>query len=64
MNNVFNYNEKDTFKENFSVWYYLNCKERDEWGERPYTYKQGYKVFCSIHGEHKKHIEPKQLCMF
>ena len=44
----FNYKDTDSFEENFSNWYLLNCQERTSWGEKPYSRKEGLKVFSNI----------------
>ena len=60
---VFVYDDSDTFKHNFSVWFNMNSKERENWRLKPYSSDRAYRVFCRIHGE-KENTKPKQLCMF
>jgi hypothetical protein len=60
---VFIYDDNDTFKGNFSAWYSMNSTERENWKLRAYPRDRAYRVFCRIHGE-KQNTKPKQLCMF
>jgi hypothetical protein len=48
-NTEFKYNNNHTYKINFLVWYELNSKEKQAFGEEPYSKEEARKVFDDIY---------------
>lgn len=44
----FNYEDSQSFEQNFTDWYLLNCQERTQWGETPYSREEGFEVFSNL----------------
>ena len=48
---VFEYNSRITYQENFGKWYVMNSDEKSSFNETPYTKEKGKTVFHNIYGE-------------
>lgn len=42
---IFEYDESATPEHNFCNWYNMNCTERKDWNEKPYTLKEAKATF-------------------
>jgi len=48
-NGVFEYDETQTFQENFHTWYSMNTAERSAYRETPYSLEEAFAVFSKMY---------------
>ena len=48
-NGVFEYDETQTFQENFHMWYSMNTAERSAYRETPYSTEEAFEVFSRMY---------------
>ena len=64
--NVFVYDDTQSFKGNFYRWYAMNTKEKELWGDKPYRVNEALEIYKGIWGD-KQNSEKgvfKQLKLF
>lgn len=49
----FTYDASATFSINYQEWYFMNCEERDQYGEQRLTHEQAEKLFFELYGDQK-----------
>ena len=52
---VFKYNSRITYQENFEKWYAMNSDEKSFFNETPYTKEEGKTVFHNIYKDKLAH---------
>lgn len=48
-NGVFEYDETQSFQENFHMWYSMNTAERSAYQETPYNTEEAFSVFSKMY---------------
>tara|TARA_B100000809_G_scaffold141007_1_gene138543 strand:- start:20 stop:253 length:234 start_codon:yes stop_codon:yes gene_type:complete len=48
---IFIYDDTQSFKGNFYRWYAMNTKEKEIWGDKPYRVNDALEVYKSIWGD-------------
>ena len=49
---IFNYDTNANYEDNFRVWFQMNSKERENYGQNPYDRKNAEEVFYTMFGHH------------
>jgi len=57
MTEIFEYNDKSSYEDNFNRWYRMNEKEKREHNEEPHSITIGRRIFSEQYG--KKRIKEK-----
>jgi len=57
MTEIFEYNDKASYEDNFNRWYRMNEKEKREHNEEPHSITIGRRIFSEQYG--KKRIKEK-----
>ena len=57
MSEIFEYNDKASYEDNFNRWYRMNEKEKREHNEEPHSITIGKRIFSEQYG--KKRIKEK-----
>jgi hypothetical protein len=57
MEEVFKYDDNETYEANFSVWFGMNAQERRLHKEEPYSEQIAKQVFNEMHGRKALNVE-------
>ena len=52
MSEIFNYDTKNTYEANYSVWKLMNDKEYRDIGQEPYSEQESRRIFNEIYGNY------------
>jgi len=49
---IFNYDTNSNYEDNYRVWFQMNSKERENYGQKPYDREKAEEVFYTMFGHH------------
>ena len=64
MEEVFKYDDNETYEANFSTWFSMNTQERRLHNEEPYSEQIAKRVFNEMHGRKALHNVEDQISKF